>query len=81
MSKPPVNHFVARETPTTLQDCCVSQCCHNNMHLATIEMFVLEGLAILCGAAVRVIIAKWKTFRSQKSTHEALHFGEKSVVL
>ena len=35
-----------------------SQCWHNNVHLAMIEIFVLEGLGVLNGAAVRVTIAK-----------------------
>ena len=34
LRKPWVNHFVARETPITLQDCLALQCWHSNMHLA-----------------------------------------------
>ena len=48
LRKPWVNHFVARE----------------NVHLATIERFVLERLGVLHVAAVRITISKWKTFRS-----------------
>ena len=39
-------------------------CWCDNIHLGTIERFVLESLGVLCGTAVRVTTVKWETFRS-----------------
>ena len=42
---------------------------------------VLKGLGTLNGAAARVTIAKWETFRSQKSVREVLLCRQKSMGL
>ena len=49
------------------------------MHLASIERFGLGSLSVWHGAALT--IAKWKSSRSPKLFHEALHVGKWSVVL
>ena len=46
------------------------------MLLPMIERFVMEILGVLCGIAVKITIAKSKTFRSLKLVYEALHVGE-----
>ena len=46
-----------------------------------IERFVLQGLGVLRGAAVRGTVVKWNTFGSQRSVHEDSHAGKKCGVM
>ena len=44
--------------------------------MATIEKFVFGRLGVLRGAAIRIAIVKWKSFRRQKVFHKALDVSE-----